>query len=296
MDSIVVGIDLGTTNSVVAVPGQYPDHGIVFGNVTVLWDEFKRLTHASAVCKVESDLVIGDDAKELASEGYTPVRFVKKYMGTKESFKVGEEEQSPEQVSALILRHLCDLAAKSLGVKVEGAVITHPAYFDGIAISATQEAGNLANLNVAGLLMEPVAAAMAYTEDDERAKLRVLVYDLGGGTFDVTLVDRSGPTFLPISFGGNRELGGYNFDKKIASKMLTALREKGYVLNIDAEHPERDSRWAALMHYAEEIKFKLSSENSTKGTIRIPSVFKDDSTPLKPFSSHLRCQRMNLSN
>ncbi|MFV1964634.1 MAG: Hsp70 family protein [Pirellulaceae bacterium] len=282
MKQIVVGIDLGTTNSVIAVPGQYPDHGIVFGNVTVLWDESERLTHASAVCKVGDELTVGDDAKVLASEGFTPVRFVKKYMGTETLFCVGDDEERPEEVSAHVLRHLCAIAEQQLGVKVTGAVITHPAYFDGVAINATKQAGSIAGLRVAGLLMEPVAAAMAYCVEDERSQLRALIYDLGGGTFDVTLIERSGNTFLPVAFGGNRELGGYNFDKKIAMAMLTGLREKGYSIEIDPTHPERDPRWATLMYHAERVKMQLSAKDGqAKATVRVPGAFKDNSSPAK---------------
>ena len=276
MKTAVVGIDLGTTNSAVAVPGQYPDLGVVFGNVTVLWDDLERLTHASAACEAAGELSVGNDAKQLAAEGYTPARFVKKYMGTTKPFAVGAKELLPEEVAALVLRHLCDFAGKSLGAKVTGAVITHPAYFDGLAINATKRAGEIAGLHVAGLLMEPVAAAMAYCADDERATLRVLVYDLGGGTFDVTLIDRSGSAFVPISFGGNRELGGYNFDKKIALKMLSSVRDKGYLLQIDPAAPERDARWATLMHHAEKLKMELSGKDGSKASVRIPAIFKDD--------------------
>jgi actin-like ATPase involved in cell morphogenesis len=281
MDSIVVGIDLGTTNSVVAVAGHYPEKGLIFGPVTILWDEFERRTHASAVCQVDGELRVGEDAKPLAAEGFAPVRFVKKYMGTEEKFRVGNEEWSPEKVSAAVLHHLCRIAEQALGVKVSGAVITHPAYFDGLAINATKEAGRLAELDVAGLLMEPVAAAMAYTYTDPRQTLRALVYDLGGGTFDITLVERSGSIFRPRNFGGNRELGGYNFDKKIALKMLDNLRGKNYVLEIDRDHPERDPRWASLMHHAEQLKFKVSGPGAVKGDIRVSNVFKDDSKPPK---------------
>ena len=280
-ETAIVGIDLGTTNSVVAVVGEHDGKGEQFGPVTVLWDTFKRLTHASAICRTDDGLTVGDDAKVLAAEGYTPVRFAKKYMGTQEKFRVGDEDWLPEQVSAEVLKHLAKVAQESLGVPIEGVVITHPAYFDGLAISATKRAGTLAGIKVAGLLMEPIAAAMAYTHTDPRQHLRILVYDLGGGTFDITLVERSGATFRPVSFGGNRELGGYNVDKKIAGEMLDQLQQQGYVLKIDSDHPERDPRWASLMHHAEEVKFRVGAEGAAKGTIRKPNVFQDDSTPPK---------------
>lgn len=277
----IVGIDLGTTNSVIAIPGDYPDKGVKYGPVTVIFDEVERLIHASAVCMVDGQLVVGDDAKQLAAEGYTPVRFVKKYMGTRETFRVGPDvEWTAEQVSAEVLKHLVRFTEKALGVKIDRAVVTHPAYFDALAINATKNACRLAGLDVEGrLMMEPIAAAMAYTHDDERPNLRVLVYDLGGGTFDITLVDRTSGAFRPLAFGGDRELGGYNFDKKIATRMLQSLRDKGYVINIDANYPERDPRWASLMHHAEQIKIKLSS--AAKADVRVPGVFKDDSTPPK---------------
>jgi len=280
MDQITVGIDLGTTNSVIAVPGHFPELGQVYGPVTVLWDENNRLTQASAVCEVDGALMIGDDAKALASEGYTPVRFVKKYIGTEHLSQVGKEEWLPERVSAEVIRHMVGIAEKALKAKVTQAIVTHPAYFDALAIGKTQEAGRIAGLSVDGrMMMEPVAAAMAYTHTNTKPRLRVLVYDLGGGTFDITLVDRSGGTFRPIGFGGDRELGGYNFDKKIATHMLKQLRDKGYVLTIDPDHPEQDSRWATLMHYAERVKIKLSE--AVKADVRVPGVFPDNSTPAK---------------
>src|SRR4051812_13842807 len=109
METKVVGIDLGTTNSVVAVPGQYENKGEVCGLVTVLGDEYDRQTQASAVCMVDGQLEVGDDAKARAAEGHTPVRFVKKFMGTQERFRVGTQEWTPEQVSAEVLKHMCGL-------------------------------------------------------------------------------------------------------------------------------------------------------------------------------------------
>jgi molecular chaperone DnaK (HSP70) len=287
METKVVGIDLGTTNSVIAVPGHYPKKGVMFLTVTVIYDDVERLTQASAVCEVDGELIVGDDAKDKAAEGYTPVRFVKKYMGTGETFPVGAQEWTAEQVSAQVLRHMVGIAERALGIKVSQAVVTHPAYFDSAAIDATRKAAALAGLEVSGkLIMEPVAAAMAYTSEDPTERLRVLVYDLGGGTFDITLVDRENGVFQPVAFGGDRELGGYNFDKKIASKMLEDLQSKGYRLDIDDNRPERDARWASLMHHAEKLKFKLSEAKAVKADVSVPGIFKDDSKP--PKSVNLR--------
>lgn len=278
----VVGIDLGTTNSVVAVVGEYEDKGMVYGRgkqkVTVLEDDFGRFIQASAVCHDDDagELVVGDDAKEMAIRGYTPVRFVKKYMGTEEAFRIGKEEWSAPRVSAKILDRMLWIAEQALGERPTRAFVTHPAYFDALAISATREAAELAGLDVdGGMMMEPIAAAMAYTQSDDRDQIRVLVYDLGGGTFDITLVDRTSGSFKPLGFGGNRELGGYNLDKKIATRMLAQIRDKGFVLDIDANHPERDVRWASLMHHAEQVKVILTDK--PKAVMRKPGVFTDDS-------------------
>lgn len=278
----IVGIDLGTTNSVVAVVGEYEDKGVVYGRglqkVTVLEDDFGRFIQASAVCydKEAAELVVGDDAKDMAIRGYSPVRFVKKYMGTQEVFRVGEEDWSAQKVSAKVLERMMWIVENALGEKPKRAIVTHPAYFDALAINATREAAELAGLDVSdGLMMEPIAAAMAYTQGDDRSQIRVLVYDLGGGTFDITLVDRTSGSFKPLAFGGNRELGGYNFDKKIATKMLAQIREKGFQLNIDQNHPERDIRWASLMHHAEQVKIDLTQK--PKSVMRKSGVFTDDS-------------------
>lgn len=276
-----IGIDLGTTNSVVAVEGHYPEKGQVCENVTVIADEFGRFTQASAVCKAGDEIVVGDDAKDMISEEHTPVRFAKKYMGTQETFRVGDELWTAVQVSAKVLEHMRSMVERALGGTIQNAIVTHPAYFDALAINATKEAAAMIGLNVE-LMMEPIAAAMAYTYSDRSEHLRVLVYDLGGGTFDVTLVERTSGAFRPVAFGGNRELGGYNFDKSIALKMLASLREKGYRLVIDQNHPERDPRWASLMHHAEQMKIKLSS--APKADLRMPGIFRDDSEPSKSVS------------
>lgn len=281
MKRMTAGIDLGTTNSVIVVPGQFPDLGVVFGDVTVIADEFGRLTHASAVCLgMEGELVVGNDALELARQGFSPIRFVKKFMGTTKTFRLGERELTPEEVSALVLRYLVDFAQKRLHAKIDRAVITHPAYFDGLAIKATRKAGELAGLEVASLLEEPTAAAIACASDDENESLCGLVYDLGGGTFDVTVLERFKASFNRLRCGGNRELGGYNVDRKIALAMLEGLAGKGYKLTIDQEKPERDPRWNTLMYYAERLKCELG-RGAPKADVVQPSVFQDDSQPKK---------------
>lgn len=277
----IVGIDLGTTNSVIAIPGHFEGKGQIYGPVTIIFDEVERLIQASAICVLEGgEVLVGEDAKSMAEEGYRVTRFWKKFMGTNETYSVGEEQWSPEKLSAAVLKKMVSIVEKQLGIKIRRAVITHPAYFDALAIQSTRDAAREAGLDADRTLqMEPVAAAMAYTYADTRPNVRVLVYDLGGGTFDITLVERTSGNMTPTSFGGDRELGGYNFDKKIASKILATLREKGYALQFDVDNPQRDSRWTTLLYYAEQIKHKLT--DSKKADIRKNGIFKDDSSPPK---------------
>lgn len=290
MTDYVVGIDLGTTNSVVAVPGVFEDVGSYFNEFTALADAYSRLTQASAVCRLDGEDVVGDDARDLASRGLTPIRFVKKYMGTTKTFRLGDRELTAVQVSALILRHMVDVAQRALKPEtpIRRVIITHPAYFDVPAIKDTREAGRLAGLEVVALLEEPTAAALAFYkcgEPDETGKNHILVFDLGGGTFDVTVLERVGDSYTRLKCGGNRELGGYNIDKKIAALMLADLLAKKYKIHIDRENPERDPRWATLMFYAEKLKCKLGKDAPKADAVEA-NIFEDDSAP--PRSVQLR--------
>ncbi|MCC7420698.1 MAG: Hsp70 family protein [Planctomycetaceae bacterium] len=290
MTDYVVGIDLGTTNSVVAVPGVFDEAGSAFGEFTALADAFSRLTQASAVCRLDGEDVVGDDARDLACRGLTPIRFVKKYMGTTKTFRLGDRELTAVEVSALILRHMVDVAQRALKSEtpIRRVIITHPAYFDVPAIKDTREAGRLAGLEVVALLEEPTAAALAFYkcgEPVETGKNHILVFDLGGGTFDVTVLEQVGDSYTRLKCGGNRELGGYNIDKKIAALMLADLQAKKYKIHIDREWPERDTRWTTLMFYAEKLKKKLG-DGAPKGDAVEANIFEDDSTP--PRSVQLR--------
>lgn len=277
----IVGIDLGTTNSVVCIAGEFGDFPKRNG-ATILTDAFGRTVHASAICECDGEVIYGDDAKYKAAEGYAPHRFWKRYMGRDMKYKHGGKDVRPQDLSRDLLVYLKSVAEKALGEGVAGAVITHPAYFGAEAIAATREAGDLAGLNVGpdGLMMEPIAAALAYLQNDPdpQAMRRVIVYDLGGGTFDVTVLERANGEYTPLSFDGDPELGGYNFDKALANHMLTQLRQQGYKIEIDRDAPEQNAKWAALMHYAEEAKIALSAPlpKGVKTDIRVPAAFVDD--------------------
>lgn len=284
MEYVTAGIDLGTTNSVIAIPGEYDAVGIVFDGVTVITDEVGRATHASAVCCFGDELIIGDDALQMAKQGLAPIRFFKKFMGTNKQFPLGEKMLSPEDVGALIVKYLVEMANRRLreqkiDVVIERAVITHPAYFDVLAIQATRRAGELAGIEVARLVEEPTAAATACAEASE-SKGMTVVFDMGGGTFDVTLLARSKGGFHRIHCDGDRELGGYNVDKQIAIGMHQQI-SKNYVLPIDQENPDRDPRWGTLMYFAERAKRHLGSGDEPKHDTIELAVFTDDSSPPK---------------
>jgi len=286
----LIGIDLGTTNCVVAVVGKYGIAKYQFGRVSVLTDKLKRPLHASAICECEGELMFAEEAKGLAAEGYAPVRFWKRYMGKDITFDLKGKPCRPQDLSCDLLMYLKGVAQEALGEPVEGAVITHPAYFGGDAIGATRQAGDAAGLNVGAdrLMMEPIAAALAYLQSDRdiAKRVRVMVYDLGGGTFDITILQRDSGAFVPVGFGGDPELGGYNFDKALANHMLKELRGQGYRITIDPDKPEKDTRWAKLMHLAEETKVELGKNGpippddpKAEGTVlelRKPRLFKDD--------------------
>ena len=143
-----IGIDLGTTNSVVAVVGAYGPERNRFGRISVLADEVGRTIQASAICEVDGKLVFGDDGKRLAAEGRKPSRFWKRDMGKGITFPLLGKQVKPQELSRRLLEYLSQIAAKAMGEDVDAAVIAHPAYFGGDAILATAEAGNGADLKV----------------------------------------------------------------------------------------------------------------------------------------------------
>jgi actin-like ATPase involved in cell morphogenesis len=223
-------------------------------------------------------LLVGQSARnQLLLYPEMTIRSVKRKMGTDEKIVLGDKSFSPQEISALILRELAEWAAKELGRPVKKAVVTVPAYFSDAQRQATREAGEMAGLEVLRILNEPTAASLAYGLDQGTRKT-VMIYDLGGGTFDITVLQRAGGKFIPLAFGGDAELGGYNFDKALANYMLAELRRKGYQLKIDPDKPEKDARWARLMQLAEEVKWNLSREGQRglKADISEPRLFLDD--------------------
>jgi len=219
MTDTIVGIDLGTTNSEIAV---YRD-----GRPLVLADERGRVVLPSMVGLSETgELLVGEEARNqsvLAPE--RTVRSIKRRMGTDARVRLGERDYAPQEVSAIILSRLKETAQLHLGSPVRRAVITVPAYFSDAQRQATREAGEIAGLEVVRIVNEPTAAALVYEAAQHQGK-RILVYDLGGGTFDVSVVRIEAGVVEVISSHGNNQLGGDDFDEKIVAHVLEHLKLK----------------------------------------------------------------------
>ncbi|NNH72228.1 Hsp70 family protein [Nocardia uniformis] len=279
--SIVAGIDLGTTNCCVAVPADadipHRDELIKqrrlreFGSALIVANPDLSLTTPSAVwITPDGTPLVGARAKRKARQpGSPPAMFFKRNMGTDQPVTAGHATLTPLQASVLLLRHLKANAEQTLGAPIDRAVITVPAYFETSAKTQTTQAGAEAGLEVAETLMEPVAAALAHmyengqTTDPDAPGRRFLIYDLGGGTFDTSVVSwdpREG--FHSRSFDGDRYLGGYDFDQAIVDWVVTQLPV--YDLRFQPGDPADAERVARLLALAESAKHELSRDTETE--------------------------------
>lgn len=257
----VVGIDLGTTYSVVATPKHFEgEHFQNVRGVTIIKDEKKlRLTPSVVGVGRQGEIIVGHRAKNLAGRpGPEPIMWVKRSMGEARQFDLGQRHLQPENVSAEILRYLKEMAEAQMQEPIEEVVITVPAWFTLAQKQKTKEAGELAGLKVSEILQEPVAAALMYCYDDERDPLTIMTYDLGGGTFDIAVLKKAGGHFEILAFDGNRHLGGYDFDKRLATWIIEQLQKQGYQIDSDSH----SSIWYKVLMIAEIVKQKLS-ENET---------------------------------
>jgi molecular chaperone DnaK (HSP70) len=246
------GIDLGTTNSCIFV-GDWQ------GN-TLIVDEYEHKTFPSIVyVGRDGKPVVGYAARNRIGELPGPVTTIKRKLGSTETVMLGGRQQTPVEVSALILTFLKQLAEKQTGETVDRAVVTVPAYFSHIQRQQTDEAGKLAGFREVTTLLEPVAAALVYSLASEAERLRIFVYDLGGGTFDATVLekDRYGGINV-LSFGGDPFLGGDDVDARLACVLIGKLTERGYNLELDLDQPEDYSRFQRLKAYAELAKKELT--------------------------------------
>lgn len=248
MSDIIIGIDLGTTNSEVAI--------LQNGQVTVIADSEGRRILPSVVGLDEGgELLVGEPARnqyELYPE--RTVKSIKRHMGEDLCVHLGERQFSPQEISALILQRLKTVAEEHLGQPVRKAVITVPAYFSDAQRQATREAGEIAGLEVVRIINEPTAAALAYEVKTHGRRL-ILVYDLGGGTFDVSVVSIEDSVVEVLASHGNNRLGGDDFDARIVAHLLEHLR-RDHDVDISASRPTL----ARVARAAEAAKRALSEQ------------------------------------
>jgi molecular chaperone DnaK len=242
----VVGIDLGTTNSEIAVYRN--------GRPEVLADERGRKIMPSVVGVSETgELLVGEDARnQFVLYPERTVRSIKRRMGSNDKVYLAGNEYTPQEISAMILKRLKDTAERSLGRPVHRAVITVPAYFSDTQRQATREAGEIAGLEVVRIVNEPTAAALVYEAAQHQGK-RILVYDLGGGTFDASVVRIEAGVVEVISSHGNNHLGGDDFDHKIVEHVLDHLKIKQGV-----DVSDQPKAMARILRAAEAAKKHLS--------------------------------------
>ena len=248
MSDLIVGIDLGTTNSEVAA--------FVDGQVRVLGPGEQRILPSCVGFSTSGELLVGEPARnQQALYPERTVRSIKRRMGSQETVMLGGKSFTPPEISAVILRELAEWARLSLGERPEKAVITVPAYFSDAQRSATREAGALAGLEVVRILNEPTAASLAYGYGDG-SRHTALIYDLGGGTFDVSVVTVEGDITEVLASHGNNRLGGDDFDDLLAERLAQEFqREHG----IDVRQGYAAAK-ARLWWAAEEAKKRLSQE------------------------------------
>ncbi len=262
---LVVGIDLGTTNSGIAY--------MVAGKPEIIPNiEGGRLTPSVITFNEDGNRYIGIQAKRQAiAIPDRTVRSIKRKMGTDYKFTVDGKDYRPEEISAMILSKMIDDAEVYLSQKIEKAVITVPAYFSDSQRQATKDAGEIAGLDVLRIVNEPTASALAYGLDKTEAE-RVLVFDLGGGTFDVSILELDGGLFKVIATSGNNLLGGDDFDQKIIDWMVVEFKKKeGIDLSKDPKVVQR------LKDAAEEAKMELTSKLKTN--ISLPYITADATGP-----------------
>lgn len=263
--SRVIGIDLGTTNSVVAV--------LEGGEPTVIANaEGSRLTPSVVAFAKNGELLVGGVAKRQAvSNPDGTVLSVKRQMGTDYKVKLNDKTYTPQEISAFILRKLKQEAEAYLGQTVTQAVITVPAYFTDSQRQATKDAGKIAGLEVLRIINEPTAAALAYGLDKSQDHT-ILVFDLGGGTFDVSLLELGDGVFEVLATAGNNRLGGDDFDRRIVDYLVSEFkREQGIDLSKDAMARQR------LMEAAEKAKIELSGLLTSN--INLPFITADQNGP-----------------
>ncbi|MBA8761805.1 molecular chaperone DnaK [Staphylococcus coagulans] len=263
--SKVIGIDLGTTNSCVSVlEGDEPK---------VIQNPEGARTTPSVVAFKGGETQVGEVAKRQAITNPNTIQSIKRYMGTDHKENIDGKDYTPQEISAMILQNLKSTAESYLGEKVEKAVITVPAYFNDAERQATKDAGKIAGLEVERIINEPTAAALAYGLDKTEKDEKVLVFDLGGGTFDVSILELGDGVFEVLATAGDNKLGGDDFDQVIIDYLVQQFKsENGVDLSQDKMALQR------LKDAAEKAKKDLSGVSSTQ--ISLPFISAGESGPL----------------
>ena len=263
--SKIIGIDLGTTNSCVSI--------FEGGEAHVIANAEGGRTTPSVVSFKKGEIIVGEKAKRQALVNPDTIISIKRKMGTSEKVKANGKEYSPEEVSAMILSDLKKTAEAYLGEKVTKAVITVPAYFNDAQRQATKNAGKIAGLEVERIINEPTAAALAYGLDKQNTNEKILVYDLGGGTFDVSILELGDGVFEVLSTSGNNHLGGDDFDNRLVDYIVSEIKkEEGVDLSDDKMAMQR------IKEAAEKAKKDLSGMTSTQ--VSLPFIAQVDGAPV----------------
>ena len=263
--SKIIGIDLGTTNSCVSI--------FEGGEAHVITNAEGSRTTPSAVAFKNGEIIVGDKAKRQALVNKDTVLSVKRLMGTNKKIKANGKEYTPEEISAMILGDLKKTAEAYLGEKVTKAVITVPAYFNDAERQATKNAGKIAGLEVERIINEPTAAALAYGLDKQETNEKILVYDLGGGTFDVSILELGDGVFEVLATAGNNKLGGDDFDNRLVDHIVEEIKkQEGVDLRDDKMAMQR------IKESAEKAKKDLSGMTSTQ--VSLPFIAQVDGSPI----------------
>ena len=263
--SKIIGIDLGTTNSCVSI--------FEGGEAHVIANAEGGRTTPSVVSFKKGEIIVGEKAKRQALVNPDTIISIKRKMGTSEKVKANGKEYTPEEVSAMILSDLKKTAEAYLGEKVTKAVNTVPAYFNDAQRQATKNAGKIAGLEVERIINEPTAAALAYGLDKQNTNEKILVYDLGGGTFDVSILELGDGVFEVLSTSGNNHLGGDDFDNRLVDYIVSEIKkEEGVDLSDDKMAMQR------IKEAAEKAKKDLSGMTSTQ--VSLPFIAQVDGAPV----------------
>ncbi len=265
MGNKIIGIDLGTTNSCVSVMEN--------GEAKVIANPEGARTTPSVVSFKNGEIVVGEAAKRQAVTNKDTVMSIKRHMGTNYKVSVNGKDYTPQEISAMILQNLKATAEAYLGESVNKAIITVPAYFNDAQRQATKDAGKIAGLEVERIINEPTAAALAFGIDKVDKEQKVLVYDLGGGTFDVSILDLADGMFEVLATAGDNRLGGDDFDQKIMDWIVAEFKkENGVDLSNDNMAMQR------VKEAAEKAKKDLSGMMQTQ--ISLPFISAGASGPL----------------